>query len=123
MVLEMQRVLQKLTPRRAVPLLVVSAMAIMPGAVMGVDTSAAQASTTAFVVKPLLTHEGAEQTALKAAKSLWGKDPILEACYNTGVNEAKHVQWECFGFFGEDPYYGWYVGVGPYGEVLQHEIN
>jgi hypothetical protein len=70
-----------------------------------------------------LTHEGAEETAKKAAKSIWGKDPIVEACYNSGVNEAKHVQWECWGFFGDEPYLGWYVGVGPYGEVLQYELN
>lgn len=116
----MQRVFKKLTPGRAVPLLVVSIMAITPGVSMGAGTSAAQART---VVNPLLTHEGAEQTALKAAKALWGKEPWIEGCFNTGVNEAKHVQWECYGWFGTDPYEGWYVGVGPYGEVLQHERN
>jgi hypothetical protein len=111
------------SPRQAVPFLVVSIMAITPAVVMGVGASASQASTTVIKVKPLLTHEGAEETAKKAAKSIWGKDPIVEACYNSGVNEAKHVQWECWGFFGDEPYLGWYVGVGPYGEVLQYELN
>jgi hypothetical protein len=120
--LEMRRVFQKLTPKRAVPLLVVSIMAITPAVVMGVGASATQASTTSSTgVKPLLTHEGAEETARKAAKAYWGGDPIVEACYNTGVNEAKHVQWECYGRFGGETCDKWYVGVGPYGEVLQHE--
>jgi hypothetical protein len=118
----MRFVFQKLTPRRAVPLLVVSVMAITPGVVMGGGAAAAQArATSSNVVKPLLTHEGAEETAYKAANSLWGKDPVVEACYNTGVNEAKHVQWECFGHFGGEICNDWYVGVGPYGEVLAHE--
>ncbi len=118
----MRRVFQQLTPRRAVLFLVVSIMAMTPAVVMGVDASAAHArATSSNGVKPLLTHEGAEETARKAAKAYWGGDPIVEACYNTGVNEKNHVQWECYGRFGGETCDKWYVGVGPYGEVLQHE--
>jgi len=107
----MRRVFQKLKHRRAVPLLVVSIMVISSAVVMGVGASAAQA----------LTHEGAEEVSLKYAKERWGGDAILEACYNTGVNEANHVQWECYGYLGGELCTGWYVGVGPYGGILEAE--
>jgi hypothetical protein len=115
-----------------VPLLVSAAFAVAPtmaqantltsvrqeAVASGSIVPAAVPAGSENVAGPLWTERAAAETALVYAAETWGNGPRLWGCYNTGVNKAGYVQWECEGYFEGGPNY-WYVGIGPYGSVLE----
>ncbi|HSZ04902.1 MAG TPA: hypothetical protein VK778_06835 [Solirubrobacteraceae bacterium] len=89
----------------------------VPGPVAAGSESKVQAGSE-IKVKPLWSHLQADETALVYAAETWHNGPRLFGCVESGVDLPGYVQWECFGYFEGGPN-EWYVGIGPYGTVLE----